>query len=103
MPPSTRDSETAAMYKSLLLRTLSVDEGDEPGDIRFDAAFRPLCVIEGKSLDGNQAYSRAWLAHMDEQVCAAEAARRPGGVSSGGLVRGVSSAIDFKSIRNETN
>ena len=80
MPPRTRDSETAAMYKSLLLRALSVEEGDEPEDVRFAKAFEPLCVIEGNPiscLDGNQAFSKAWLAHMDEQkLCALEASKR---------------------------
>ena len=77
MPPSTRDSETTAAYKSWLLRALSVEEGDEPEDIRFAKAFQPLCVVEGKSLDGNQAYSKAWLAYLGEQkVWATEAARR---------------------------
>ena len=55
MPPSTRDSETAAMYKSLLLRDLSIKQGDEPEDVRFARSFEPLCVVEGEELDGNQA------------------------------------------------
>ena len=55
------------MYKSLLLRAISVKEGDEPEDVRFAKAFQPLCVVEGKSLDGNQAYSKAWLAYLGEQ------------------------------------
>ena len=77
MPPSTRDSETAAMYKSLLLRDLSVEQGDKPEDVRFEEAFAPLCCIEGKPLDGNQAFTQAWLAHVDKQkIWATEAARR---------------------------
>ena len=55
MPPSTRDSETAAMYKSLLLRNLSIKRGDEPEDVRFAQTFDPLRLVEGEHLDGNQA------------------------------------------------
>ena len=77
MPPSTRDSETAAMYKSLLLRQLSVPAGEEPEDVRFAKAFVPLCKIEGKPVDGNNAFTEAWLAHVEQQkVWAAQAARR---------------------------
>ena len=77
MPPSTRDSETAAMYKSLLLRALAVEQGDQPEDVRFAEAFAPLCCIEGKPLDGNQAFTHSWLAHVDKQkIWATEAARR---------------------------
>ena len=77
MPPSTRDSETAAMYKSLLLRDLSVEQGDKPEDVRFEEAFAPLCCIKGKPLEGNHAFTQAWLAHVDKQkIWATEAARR---------------------------
>ena len=40
MPPSTHDSETAAMFKSLLLRSLAVEDGDLPEDIRLAANGR---------------------------------------------------------------
>ena len=65
MPPSTRDSETAAMYKSLQLRVLAVREGDEPEDVRFARAFEPLCNFEDTCLDGNQAFTKSWLSHVE--------------------------------------
>ena len=43
MPPSTRDSETAAMYKHLRTRSLSVQAGPAPVEERLRAAFEPLC------------------------------------------------------------
>ena len=52
MPPSTFDSETAAMYKSLLLRSFSVQVTDEPEDVRFANAFQVLCEVTG---DANKA------------------------------------------------
>ena len=77
MPPSTRDSETAAMYKSLLLRALSVEEGDEPEDVRVAEAFKPLCVIEGKGQQhrrrnrplhplGRGVECSGWNSHLDQ-------------------------------------
>ena len=77
MPPSTRDSETAAMYKALLLRALSVEVGDDPEDVRLAAAFEPLCTVGAKALDGNEAFTHAWLVHADRQrIWATEAAKR---------------------------
>ena len=79
MPPSTRHSETAAMFKSILLRTLSVNRNDlsVPEDIRFAKAFEPLCVTGDEKLEPDHAFTKTWLAHMDKQkVLAAEAARR---------------------------
>ena len=77
MPPSTHDSETAAMFKSLLLRSLSVENGDQPEDIRFAKAFDSLCAAAHSSVDGNHAFTKAWLAHVEQQrIQAAEAARR---------------------------
>ena len=43
MPPSTRDSETAAMYKHLRTRPLQVEPGDASVGDRLRAAFEPLC------------------------------------------------------------
>ena len=77
MPPSTRDSETAAMYKSLLLRAFSVVEDERPEDVRLADAFRALCTVSGEVCDPNHAFTTAWLSHVKEQkVWAAEAARR---------------------------
>ena len=64
MPPSTFDSETAAMYKSLLLRSFSVQVTDEPEDVRFANAFQVLCEVTG---DANRAFTLSWLAHLREQ------------------------------------
>ena len=67
MPSSTFDSETAAMYKSLLLRPLSVVEPNgQAEDLRFAAAFDPLCTIEGQDLDPHTAFTRAWCAFVEE-------------------------------------
>ena len=64
MPPSTFDSETAAMYKSLLLRPFSVQISDEPEDVRFANAFQVLCEV---TEDPNNAFSLTWLAHLRKQ------------------------------------
>ena len=77
MPLGTLDSETAAMFKSLLLRSLAVELNDKPEDVRFNDAFRPLCEIAGRSIEPNHAFTTAWLAHVRaQQPLATEAARR---------------------------
>ena len=77
MPPSTLHSETTAMFKSLLLRALSVDVNDKPEDVRFADAFKPLCENSGQAMEPNQAFTTAWLAHIKkEKPLAAETARR---------------------------
>ena len=43
MPPSTRDSETAAMYKHLRTKPPNVEPGDASVEERLRAAFEPLC------------------------------------------------------------
>ena len=73
MPSSTNDSETAAIYKQLLLRPLSVRAGDEPEDVRLLHAFHPLCAMPastcGQTEDraGATAFSRNWLAFEECQ------------------------------------
>ena len=67
MPPSTADSETAAMFKSLLLRSLSVEMNDEPEDVRFLNAFRSLCQVPGRLVDPSKAFTTAWLVHLEQQ------------------------------------
>ena len=62
MPPSTRDSETAAMYKSLLLRGFSIKQSEESEDVRFALAFDLLCLVEGEDLDGNKAAPKGEVA-----------------------------------------
>jgi hypothetical protein len=77
MLPSSFDSETAAMYKSLLLRALVVKVDDQPEDVRFANAFTPLCEVAGQVLEPNEAFTRSWLAHVtDQKMLATEAARR---------------------------
>ncbi len=51
MPPSIEDSEAAAMFKSLLLRAISVEVNDNPEDVRFADAFKLLCEIPGQRLE----------------------------------------------------
>ena len=56
MPPSTRDSETAAMYKALLLHPFSITPGTDDVNVRVSKSFDPLCLVKGeKTTDGNQA------------------------------------------------
>ena len=77
MPPSTRDSETAAMFKSLLLRPLSIQVDERPEDIRFADAFKPLCTVVNQKLDPNHAFTSAWLDYAKkQQVLATDAMRR---------------------------
>ena len=45
------------MFKSLLLRALSVDVNDEPEDVRFANAFKPLCELSGQAVEPNQAFT----------------------------------------------
>ena len=49
MPSSNVDSETAAMYKQLLLRPLSVPQSDVPEEVKVRNAFAPLCSTNGLS------------------------------------------------------
>ena len=46
MPPSSRDSETAALYKLLLLKPLAVPLNECPEDQRLVQAFAPTCNAE---------------------------------------------------------
>ena len=48
---------TAAMFKQLLLKPLSMPGTRGPPDVQFVEAFTPLCV----PVDGATAYGRAWL------------------------------------------
>ena len=76
MPSSLYDSETAAMYKSLLLRALCVEMSDRPEDVRLADAFSPLCEIMGQELEPNHAFTTAWLAHAKEpKALATDAAK----------------------------
>jgi len=81
MPSSDVDSETAAMYKQLLLRPLSVLASDDPEDIRIAKAFAPLSSpqAEGaglRSAAGAQAFTRNWLVFAQAQQHTAMEGRR---------------------------
>ena len=72
MPSLNADSETAALYKQMLLRPLEVDGGDEPEDVRLVRAFAPLCRAHPKSSHsrseaGATAFTRNWLAFEEGQ------------------------------------
>jgi hypothetical protein len=71
MPSQDTCSETAAMFKQLLLRPLSVPCTDEPADIQLVQAFSPLCAPG----DGATAYGRSWLRFSAQQRANAEVAR----------------------------
>lgn len=67
MPPSTRDSETAALYKHLRTRPLSVSAGSDPVEARLRAAFEPLCQRPAEVITNAQrwpeiAFSQNWQA-----------------------------------------
>ena len=71
MPSQDTCSETAAMFKQLVLRPLSVPCNDEPPDIQLVQAFSPLCAPG----DGATAYGRSWLPFSAQQRASAEVAR----------------------------
>ena len=79
MPPSNVDSETAAMYKQILLRPTAVEPGEEPEDVRVVGAFRRYCALkpdQERSGAGASAFTRNWLAFAAEQEKQALVARR---------------------------
>ena len=55
MPSSNVCSETAALFKQLLLRPLAVPGGDEPADVQVEKAFALLCPPP----DGATAFKRS--------------------------------------------
>ena len=71
MPSQDVCSETAALFKQLLLRPLSVSLSDEPADIQLVNAFAPICD-QG---DGATAFGRCWLEFARGQRERAFAAR----------------------------
>ena len=71
MPPSNVDSETAAMYKQILLRPTAVIQSEEPEDVRLVAAFRKFCV-DGSMRDrgaavGSKVFTQNWLTFAAQQ------------------------------------
>ena len=64
MPASIQGyKETAAMFKQLLLRPLSVPCEDAPADVNLLKAFAPVCAPG----DGSDAYTRSWFEFSTEQ------------------------------------
>ena len=79
MPSSNVDSETAAMFKQLLLRPLSVPQSDDPEDVRVVQAFAPLCSTNGLSGGKSEAAAKAftwnWMQYAETQTALAQTAR----------------------------
>ena len=65
MPSQLVCSETAALFKQLLLRPLSVHQSEDPADVQLVEAFAPTCAPG----DGATAFSRSWLefAHLQRR------------------------------------
>ena len=81
MPPTWRDSESAAMFKQLITRPLAVPLSEEPEDIRLVQAFCPLSCSQrasatDKSVAGTAAFSNAWLEFSVTMQAVAMAGRR---------------------------
>ena len=81
MPSCDVDSETAAMYKQLLLRPLAMPGDDDAEDKRLVRAFAPISCpsaeasAAGRNLEGATAFSRNWLEFSVSQQRDAMAAR----------------------------
>jgi hypothetical protein len=66
MPSGDADSETAALYKQVLLRPLAVEENEDVApDLKLIEAFAPTCVpasnnLGSRSLEGRSAFTRNW-------------------------------------------
>jgi len=71
MPSATVCSESAALYKQLLLRPLAVTAKEEPADVQLVEAFADLCPLP----DGATAFNRGWLQFSSQQATEAAAAR----------------------------
>ena len=81
MPATGMDSETAAMYKQILLRPTSVPICDQPEDLRVVAAFQRFCAPTtntelDRSKAGANAFTRSWLTYARGQEEHAMEARR---------------------------
>jgi hypothetical protein len=66
------------MYKQILLRPTAVEPGEEPEDVRVVGAFRRFCALtpnQESSGAGANAFTRNWLAFVEEQEEQAMVAR----------------------------
>ena len=71
MPSATVCSESAALYKQLLLRPLAVTASEQPADVQLAEAFADLCPLP----DGATAFNRGWLEFSSQQTTDAAAGR----------------------------
>jgi len=71
MPSATVCSESAALYKQLLLRPLAVASSDEPEDVQLVQTFAAFCPPP----DGATAFNRGWLQFSSQQATEAAIAR----------------------------
>ena len=81
MPPSTQDSETAALYKQLRTRALRVPAGKESRETRLLQAFLPLCAQHSTAVTevseaASRAFSDNWLRHEGQIETHAREGRR---------------------------
>ena len=81
MRSSNVDSETAAMFKQLLLRPIAVPNTYEPEDLRVLSAFAPLChtpegVLADRGAAGSTAFTRNWVEFSEQQRPEAREAKR---------------------------
>ena len=84
MPPSYQDSETAAMYKQLLTRPLSITPASaskDLEDIRLVSAFLPLCTVDGEDVEdrsvvATKCFTKTWLTFRKEQTELASEGRK---------------------------
>ena len=74
MPSQHMCSETAAMFKQLLLKPLSMPSTRDPPDVQLVEAFAPFCSPGG----GATAYGRAWLTFASPQPSRAQRPRDGG-------------------------
>jgi len=81
MPANHVDAESAAMYKQLLTRPISILDTHEPEDIRLVRAFEPFCAQPAKDMTdkctyGAHAFEKTWLRYAAAQRAHAYEGRR---------------------------
>ena len=85
MPPSTKDRESACLYKQLLTRALAVPIDERPEDIRLVKAFAPLCAPQEPTVDvtlvpkdrwAAEAFHKSWETFSKSQTELADEGRR---------------------------
>lgn len=82
MPSANVDSETASMYKQILLRPTQIERIEEPDDVRSVSAFSKYCEVSAtderhETAWATNAFTKNWLAFdCEQQVLAEEAFNR---------------------------